>query len=101
MRRSSRSFPEAGWAKAVDRVLVVAVQPSTQVRRLIAGFGLGEAEAEARVHSQMPVGERLRHADYRLDGEAPLPQVRSQVTAIWQDLCLRAGAQSLNVRATL
>lgn len=90
---------EAGWVSAVDRVLVIAVQPSTQAHRLIAGFGLGEAAAWQRVHAQIAPEERLRYADYRLDGELPLNELRGQVTVIWQDLCRLAAAQSLNEQA--
>jgi dephospho-CoA kinase len=82
---------EAGWVSAVDRVAVVAVQPSVQVRRLIAGSRLTEAEARARLSSQITVEQRLRHADYRIDGERALEDVRDQVGAIWADLGRTAG----------
>jgi len=75
----------------VDRVVVVAVQPSTQVGRLIAGSVLTEVEARTRVAAQMPVEERLKHADHRIDGERSLPEVREQAREIWLDLCREAG----------
>jgi dephospho-CoA kinase len=90
---------EAGWVSAVDRVVVIAVQPSTQAHRLIAGFGLGETAAWQRVRAQLAPEERLRYADYRLDGELPLNELRGQVSIIWQDLCRLAAAQSLNEQA--
>lgn len=77
---------EAGWHTAVDRVLVVAVQPSTQEHRLIAGFGLEPAEAQARVRSQMPAARRLRYADHILNGELPLPRLHSDAASLWQEL---------------
>lgn len=73
---------EAGWGGLVDRLLVVTVQPSTQVQRLIAGF-MTEEEARARISAQLPASRRLRHADHHLDGELPLPELRARVETLW------------------
>jgi dephospho-CoA kinase len=86
---------EAGWHSAVDRVVVVAVQPSTQEHRLIAGFGYEAVEARARVRSQMPAERRLRYADYTLNGELPLPTLRSEAAVLWRELC-RISARPLH-----
>ncbi len=77
---------EAGWADEVDRIIVVAAQPSTQVARLMAGSKLSRAQAEARVRSQLPLQTRLRHADFRIDGEVPLTETVDQVSAVWAAL---------------
>ena len=77
---------EAGWKNVVDRLVVVAVQPSTQVARLIAGFSLSEREAWARVEAQMPAEARRKQAHYSLDGERPLTTLRNDVAAIWHHL---------------
>jgi dephospho-CoA kinase len=71
-------------------LVVVVAQPSTQERRLIAGFGLSEAEARARVLAQLPAGKRKEQADYVIDGERPLAEVAEQVEAVWADLCREA-----------
>jgi dephospho-CoA kinase len=81
---------EAGWAALVDRVIVVSTQPSTQIARLIAGSKMDASQAEARIRAQIPLHQRLRHAHYRLDGEAPLEETRLQVAAIWADLLRQA-----------
>lgn len=86
---------EAGWASMVDRMVVVVVQPSTQEQRLIAGSGLSQAEARARLRAQVPASRRLRYADYPLNGELPLSELRSQVTAVWQDLLHSTGTDPL------
>jgi dephospho-CoA kinase len=77
---------EAGWESVVDRIIVVRAQHSTQIARLMAGQGLSREQAEARVRSQLPLGRRLRHANYVIDGEAPLSETHSQVRAVWDDL---------------
>lgn len=78
---------EAGWNRLVDRVVVLNVQPSTQVGRLMAGFGLTVCQAEARLRSQMPAERRLRYGDYIINGELSLSATQQQVEAAWQDLC--------------
>lgn len=82
---------EAGWHPLVDRTVVVATQHCTQLARLLHGSGLSRAQAEARIHAQLPLNERLRYADYRVSGEAPLSETRQQVEAIWQDLLRQVG----------
>jgi dephospho-CoA kinase len=77
---------EAGWAPLVDKIIVVATQHSVQVARLMCGPGLTVSQAEGRIHSQLPLEERLRHADYRVSGEAPLSETRDQVHVIWEHL---------------
>jgi dephospho-CoA kinase len=77
---------EAGWQTAVDRTIVVVAQHSVQVARLIAGPRLTAAQAEARVRSQLPLRARLRHAHYRVSGEAPLEETKSRVAEIWREL---------------
>ena len=77
---------EAGWAPMTDRIIVVVAQHSTQVARLMAKHGLNARQAEARIHAQLPTQGRLRHADYPVDGEAPLSVTQQQVAAIWNDL---------------
>jgi dephospho-CoA kinase len=77
---------EAGWHALVDRTVVVRVEPSVQVERLIARHGLTPPQALARLHAQLPLARRLRHADYVISGEAPLTETRRQVDAVWRTL---------------
>jgi dephospho-CoA kinase len=82
---------EAGWNALADRVIVVTAQPSVQTARLMAGFGWTPPQAEARLRSQLPQNTRLRFADHRIEGDAPLDQVRRQVEALWDQLCIQTG----------
>lgn len=87
---------EAGWGPLVDKIIVVTAQHSTQVARLMAGFGMTALQAEARVHAQLPLRKRLRYADYRVRGDAPLSETHAQVSALWKDLLreLRTGTDA-------
>jgi dephospho-CoA kinase len=77
---------EAGWFRSVDRIIVVVAQHSTQTSRLMAEHGLTEARATARIQAQLPAQDRLRYADFRVDGQAPLTETQQQVALIWEEL---------------
>ena len=73
---------EARWERWVDAVAVVRAQPSTQVARLIGGRGYSPSDADARVRSQLPLEERLKAADFVLDGEATAEAAVRQVQSL-------------------
>lgn len=73
---------EAGAHEAVDRVIVVAVEEEVQVRRLMERDGLSRDEARARIEAQMPLEEKLRHADDVIEGARPLEEIRAQLARI-------------------
>jgi dephospho-CoA kinase len=73
---------EAGADKAVDRVIVVAVDEATQVRRLMARDALTEPEARARLEAQLSLEERLKHADEVVDGTLPPARLKARLKAI-------------------
>ncbi len=49
---------ESKLTSLVDRVLVVAVKPRTQLERLMKRNNFSEEEATARIQSQMPLEEK-------------------------------------------
>jgi dephospho-CoA kinase len=77
---------ETGGHKMYDRLIVVTCDPSLQIARLMSRDQLGEAEAKARMRSQMPIEEKLKLADYTIDTSGTLKQTRDQVEAIYRDL---------------
>lgn len=81
---------EGGWTSLADTVLVVVTQPSTQLTRLTAGLGLSPEQARARIGSQLPLRQRLRHADYQICGEGSIEETEAAVGALWRDLLSRA-----------
>jgi dephospho-CoA kinase len=80
---------ETGSYKMYDRLIVVHCDPALQISRLISRDGLTEEEARARMFSQMPIEEKLKHADYRIDNSGTLKQTREQVEDIYRDLLLQ------------
>jgi dephospho-CoA kinase len=77
---------ETGGFRMYHRLIVVACNPSLQVSRLMSRDGLTEEEARARMASQMPIEEKLKLADYRIDASGTMSQTRDQVEAIYEDL---------------
>lgn len=82
---------EAGHTDLVEGIILVTAQQSTQVARLMADRRLPEAQAWARVRSQLPPEEKIARARWVIDGEAPLPEVRRRVEQIWRELSRREG----------
>ena len=77
---------EAGAEKRVDLVLVVVVDPATQLARLQQRDRLSAEEAEQRIHSQWPQADKVQKADFVIDNSGPLAQTRTMVDALYHYL---------------
>lgn len=77
---------EAGVHKRVDRTIVVTADRETQIARLLKRNGFTRAEALRRLRTQMPLREKVKRADYVLDGSLPLLRLRAAVHALFQTL---------------
>jgi dephospho-CoA kinase len=69
---------EAGYMKNLDGLVVTWCRPEQQVERLVAR-GMTEEEARARIGAQMPVEEKLKLADYKIDCSGTIEETRRQV----------------------
>jgi len=70
----------------VDRVVVVITDEGTELARLMARDGSGEAEARARIQSQMPVAEKGRRAHYVIDNSGSRADTERQVREVHRAL---------------
>lgn len=77
---------EAGYAGHFDRIVVVHCGRSEQVRRLRRRDGIGRAAALRKIGSQMPVREKLRHADYVIDSSGPLAETVEETERVYAQL---------------
>lgn len=80
---------EAGYdreAGFLDRIWVVAVDPATQLRRLIERDGLDREEAELRLAAQWPLARKLERADVVLDNRGAPADLRAAALAAWRAL---------------
>jgi dephospho-CoA kinase len=77
---------EEGLTGLVDKIVLVVAQQTTQVSRLIDDKHLSVEEAWARVRAQLPPEAKRPHADWIIDGDAPLADVEREVFRIWTAL---------------
>jgi dephospho-CoA kinase len=70
----------------VDEVWVTVAPEATVLKRLKDKSGLSESEARARIRSQLPSKERLKHADVVIDTDCRLDELKGKVKKLWQAL---------------
>ena len=73
---------ETGGVSKMDKVVVVVADPETERRRLMARDGLSEADARARIASQMPIAEKAKRADHVIDNSGTREETERQVRAV-------------------
>jgi dephospho-CoA kinase len=71
-----------------DVVILVYVSPEDQVRRLTERNEYSQKEAESRLDTQMPIDEKISHADFIIDNKGPIDTTRSIVDAVWEELLM-------------
>lgn len=70
---------ESGAYKKMDKNIVVYADEDVQVKRLMKRDGLTRDEAIKRIKAQMPLREKVRFADYIIDGNKMLNMVKKQI----------------------
>ncbi|PFP27777.1 dephospho-CoA kinase [Bacillus sp. AFS073361] len=66
----------------VDKTLLVFVDNETQLKRLMARNNLSVMDAEARIHSQMPLSDKLRLADAVINNNGSVEDTKKQLLEI-------------------
>jgi dephospho-CoA kinase len=69
-----------------DRVIVVYIPWELQIERLIKRDGISKQEAANMLKAQLPIDEKLAHADFVVNNEGSIEETREQVEEIWQAL---------------
>ena len=78
-------FIEAGWTPLADEMWVTSAPEETVIKRLRARTGLDENAIRARIDSQMPQQERLKHADVIVENDGSLDTLRGRVKRLWHE----------------
>lgn len=78
---------EAGWQKKVNEIWVVYVDPEIQFARLLSRNSLSHEEAWSRIHSQMPLTEKVKQAQVVIDNTSKLEMTKQQVEKEWRHIC--------------
>ena len=81
---------EGGLRDRYDVVVVVDVDPETQLRRLVDIRGMTEEDARARMAVQATREQRLAIADIVIDNTGDLAALDERVQEVWADLQARA-----------
>jgi dephospho-CoA kinase len=69
---------------SVEKVIVVWVDPKTQLRRIQDRDGLSAEAARQRIAAQMPLDEKRARADHVIDNSGDREDTRRQVEAIYR-----------------
>jgi dephospho-CoA kinase len=70
----------------LDEVWVTVAPEDVVLRRLKDKSGLSQAQSRARIRSQLPSKERLKHADVVIDTDCSLDELKAKVVKLWQAL---------------
>ncbi|MBM3240986.1 dephospho-CoA kinase [Candidatus Poribacteria bacterium] len=82
---------EAGMQDIMDIVVVVVSDEKTQLDRVIRRSieqkkPLSVEEAQARLHSQMPLSEKVKYADFVVENNGGLDELKMKVAELWDNL---------------
>jgi len=81
---------EAGAHKRMDKIVVVSADQETQIKRLRNRNHLSRTEALRRIQSQLPLAQKVKLADYVIDGTLSFEQTKNEVRRIYDELQQRA-----------
>ena len=74
---------ESGGAARMDRVIVVYADPEIERQRLMERDGLSDADARARIASQMPIAEKAKLAHHVIDNSGTRDETERQVRVVY------------------
>jgi dephospho-CoA kinase len=77
---------ESSSAKRMDKVVVVVADAATELGRLMARDGFSEEEGRRRIASQMPLGEKVKVADYVIDNSGSRAETERRVREVYRAL---------------
>ncbi len=70
----------------VDEIWVVVASEEAVLNRLGERSGMDREAALARIRSQMPAQEKIKHADVVIDNDDTEAELKARVTALWRRL---------------
>ncbi|MBL0732677.1 MAG: dephospho-CoA kinase [Desulfosarcina sp.] len=69
-----------------DKILVVHIPREMQIERLAQRDGISAAEAANILKSQLPIDEKIRFADFKINNTDSLEETEAQVRELWKVL---------------
>ena len=77
---------EAKMQRMVDKIIVVKCNKKIQLERLLKKGKHTRKEIENIISSQMPLNEKLKHADFTIDNNSSISAVEKQIAQIISSL---------------
>ncbi|TCZ75287.1 dephospho-CoA kinase [Paenibacillus albiflavus] len=77
---------ESGYDSMFEQIMVVYVPREIQLKRLIHRDGFTQAEAEARLNTQVPIEDKKNLADVLIDNSGSLDTTEAQIEAFWKGI---------------
>ncbi len=77
---------EANWTPLVDEVWVTVAPEATVIKRLTEQRRLDEEQTLARIRSQLPQEERIKHADVVINNDGSVDELKTRVKELWEGL---------------
>lgn len=82
---------EKGLQDRFDAIVLIACRPSSQLRRVVKRDGLSVEEARRRIRAQWPLARKRALADFTIDNDGSLTELRAKMKALQTGLALLYG----------
>ncbi len=73
---------EVGWGADFDFIAAVVSPRAMQISRMCTNRGYSSEEAEARIAAQMPTEEKAARADYVIENDSSLKDLKEKTAAL-------------------
>ena len=70
---------EANAQKLVDKIILVKCDKKEQIRRILKKKKHSRKEIDQIIKSQIPLNEKIKHADFVVDNNKAIKQTESQI----------------------
>ncbi|MFC2048469.1 dephospho-CoA kinase [Chloroflexota bacterium] len=77
---------EANWTSLVDEVWVTVASKAVVLERVKKQRRLEEEQILARIRSQLPTEESVKHADVAINNDGDLDELKAKVKELWERL---------------
>ena len=77
---------ESGNYRKVNKVVVVASDEEIRIQRILDKSRFSREDIQRRIRNQMDLKEKIKFADYVLENNAGLADLKNQVEALFKDL---------------
>ena len=77
---------EANLMKMVDYLMVVKASRKNQIKRCMKKFHITRHDVIKRSRHQIPVGRKIKMADFVIDNDGAMSDTRKQVKKIWREI---------------